>query len=92
MDFIKDLDSNSFLLIPNNIKDKILDYIDDNRLLLNIKIISFNDLKKGLLFDYDNKTIYSLMNKENISYGISKDLIKNMYYFLFLVLNFFYSK
>ena len=80
MDFIKDLDSNSFLLIPSNIKDKILDYIDDNRLLLNIKIISFNDLKKGLLFDYDNKTIYSLMNKENISYGLSKDLIKNMYY------------
>ena len=80
MDFIKDLNNDSFLLIPYNLKDKVLDYIDKNNLLLNIKLISFGDLKRGLLFDYNSRTIYELMKKENISYGLAIDYIKNMYY------------
>ena len=68
MDFIKDLNNDSFLLIPYNLKDKVLDYIDKNNLLLNIKLISFGDLKRGLLFDYNSRTIYELRKRENISY------------------------
>ena len=80
MDFINNIEPNSFLLIPFNIKDKVLDYIDKNNLLLNIKIITFNDLKKGLFYDYDNKTIYELMKKENTSYSLAKNYIDNTYY------------
>ena len=80
MDFIRDLESNSILLVPSNIKDKLLDYINENKLLLNIKFMSFNELKKGLLFDYDNKSINALMNKHNISYSLAKYYINNLYY------------
>ena len=80
MDFIKELDDNSFLLIPNNIKDKVLDYIDKNNLLLNIKFLSFNDLKNGLIYSYDNKAIYYLMNEKNISYSLAKSYIDDTYY------------
>ena len=80
MDFIKEITNNSFLLIPNNIRDKVLDYIDKNKLLINTKIITFDELKKGLLFDYDNKTIHALMEKEGISYSLAKYYINNLYY------------
>ena len=80
MDFIRDLENNSILLVPSNIKDKLLDYINENKLLLNIKFMSFNELKKGLLFDYDNKSINALMNKHNISYSLAKYYINNLYY------------
>jgi len=80
MDFLKTIEDNSILIIPNNIKDKILDYIDKNNLLLNIKYMTFNDLKHGLLYSYDNRTIYNLMNKYNLSYSIAKDFIRNTYY------------
>ena len=61
------LENNSILLIPNNIRNKILDYINENNLLLNIKIITFDNLKKGLLYDYTNEAIFFIMNYKNIN-------------------------
>ena len=40
MDFLNNLENNSILLVPNNIKNKILTYINDNKLLLNIKLLT----------------------------------------------------
>ena len=80
MQFLNNLEDNSILVIPNNIKDKILDYIDSNKLLLNIKFMSFDDIKKGILYDYDNKAIYYLMKEYNLSYETSKNYIDNTYY------------
>ena len=80
MQFLNNLEDNSILVIPNNIKDKILDYINSNKLLLNIKSISFDDIKKGILYDYDNKAIYYLMKEYNLSYETSKNYIDNTYY------------
>lgn len=80
MDFLKNINSNSILIIPGNIKDKVLDYINDNKLLLNIKFMSFNDLKKGILYDYSNKSIYYLMKNFNLTYESSKNYLLNTYY------------
>lgn len=80
MNFLNNLDNNSILIIPTNLKRKILDYIDHNSLLINIKLMSFNDLKKGLLFDYTNETVYYIMKKYKVNYGVSKDYINNLYY------------
>ncbi|MBE6160633.1 MAG: hypothetical protein E7158_00225 [Firmicutes bacterium] len=82
MDFLKYLENNSILIIPSNIKTKVLDYIDENDLLLNIKIMSFDDLKKGLLYNYDEKSIHNVMKKYNISYSITKEYLNNTYYIL----------
>ena len=82
MDFLKNITNDSILLIPYNIKEKVLDYINENNLLVNIKIISFNDLKAGLFYSYDNKTIYNVMNKYNTSYSLAKSYIQDTYYII----------
>ena len=80
MEFLKYLDNNSILIIPSNLKKKVLDYIDYNNILVNIKIMSFYDLKKGLLFDFNNDAIYYVMKNKKVNYGVSKDYINNLYY------------
>ena len=80
MQFLNNLEDNSILVIPNNIKDKILDYINNNKLLLNVKFMTFSDIKEGILYDYDNKSIYYLMKEYNLSYETSKNYIDNTYY------------
>ncbi len=80
MDFLTKLNNNSILILPSTLKRKVLEYINNNNLLLDIKFMSFNDLKKGLLFDYNDEAIYYLMNKYTLSYDIAKEYIDNMYY------------
>lgn len=80
MEFLKNLVHDSILIVPNNLKFKILDYIDQNNLLKSIKIMTFNDLKKGLMFDYDNRCIFAIMEYLNVNYGVAKDYINNLYY------------
>jgi hypothetical protein len=80
MNFIKNLENNSILLIPYNIKDKVLEYIDDNDILVSIKIMTFNDLKKGLMYDFNNETIYEVMKHYNVNYGVAKSYLNDTYY------------
>lgn len=80
MDFINGLENNSILVIPNNLRDKILNYINKNKILKDIKIQTFNDIKINLLYDYNNKTIYYLMNKYNLSYSQAKKYLNDIYY------------
>ncbi len=80
MDFLNNITEESILIIPNNIKDKILDYITKNKLLINIKLLTFNDLKKGLLYDYTNEAIYEVMKKENVTLKTAKNFIDYTYY------------
>lgn len=79
MDNINNLESDSILIIPNNIKTKVLDRLSQEAVLYNIKIMSFGELKKGLLFDYTNEAIFALMKKYKINYGVSKNYINDLY-------------
>lgn len=82
MDFINNIMDNSILIIDNNIKNKVLDYISENKILKNIKIMSFYDIKKALYFDYTNETIFNIMNKFNLNYNIAKKYLNNIYYII----------
>lgn len=75
--FIKD---NTLLIVPNNIKDNILKYINSKNKLIDVKFMSLTELKKKYLFDYDEQTIYYLVNKYNIKPSIAKIYLENMYY------------
>ena len=75
---LENIKNNSILVIPNNIKKRIIKEL--NNKLLNIKIMSLNELIKKYTFDYNDKTIYYLMKKENIKYEIAQNYIKNIYY------------
>ncbi len=80
MDFLDKIDSDSIILIPNNIKNKVLTYINENKLLINIKIMSFNDLLHGLYYSYTNEAIVNVMRSEKVTFETAKDFIKNTYY------------
>ena len=80
MDFLKELEDNSILIVPSIIKNKILDYIDNNNLLINVKLSSFNEFKKGLLFDYTNEALYKVMQIKNVTLETAKDFVENLYY------------
>ena len=78
MEFINTINNNSILIIPDNIKNKVLEYIDQNNILKNIKIMNFNELKKGLFFDYNNKTIDYIMTNYKINYSVAKNYINDL--------------
>ena len=75
---LDNIKNNSILIIPSNIKKRIIKEL--NKKNLNIKIMSLNELIKKYTFDYNERTIYHLMKKENIKYEIAENYIKNIYY------------
>lgn len=72
------IENNSILVIPNTIKNKVIKEL--NKKLINIKIMTLKELIKKYTFDYNEKTIYHLIKKENIKYDIAKNYIENIYY------------
>ena len=46
----------------------------------NNKFYSFRELKKKLIFDYNNKTIEYVMNKYNVNINIAKIYLENLYF------------
>lgn len=82
MNLLKELNSNNIIIIPQNIKKKLLEYINKQNELINIKIITNEELKKLILFDYDEKAIFYIKEKYNLSYKNSKEYIENLYFIL----------
>lgn len=80
MNILNYLKDNTLFIIPNNQKNKLLTIINDNKKLMNIKILTLEEIKKKLLFNYDEKTINFLINKYDLSYSNAQDLISNLYY------------
>lgn len=80
MDILKSIEDNSILLIPASLRNKVLNFFNDEGIFNNIKIITFNDLKKGLMFDYSNQSINYVMNTRHASYQISKEYLNSLYY------------
>ena len=72
--------NNTLLIIPNNIKSKVLKKLSDQNVLLNIKIMSIEEFKNKFYFNYDEKSIYYLMNKYGYKYGVAKEYLENLYY------------
>ena len=82
MNFLNNLEDNSILVVPSKIRKKILEYIDLNNLLINIKFLTFNELKHGLFYSYTNEAIYEIMKLKDVNLGVAKDYIENTYYLL----------
>lgn len=71
---------NSVVITSNQIKNKLLINISKDSNLLNIKFMNKQEFIKNLVFDYNEKTIYYLMNKYDLKYENALELINNMYY------------
>lgn len=80
MEFLKQIEEDTVLIIPNVLKTKILEFIDSLDRLVNVKIYSLEEVKQHLYFSYDEKAIIYLIDKYNYKYEVSKTLIDNIYY------------
>lgn len=73
------LENNLLIICPSTYKREILKYLEEKRLMFNIKFMSKEEYIKNYLFDYDEKTINYLVHK-----GMKVDnaitLVKNLYY------------
>jgi len=80
MEFLNDIKDETILIVPVNLKNKILEYIDKLDHLVNVKLYSLNEIKERLYFEYNEDSVLYLMNKLNCKYEVALTLIKNMYY------------
>lgn len=68
------------LLIPNNIKNKVIKKVRDKYFNYNIKFMSLEEFSKKVTFAYDEKTIYYLMREYNYNYSTALVYLDNLYY------------
>jgi hypothetical protein len=71
---------NGDLVITNN-KLSILNYLNDSKKLLNLKIMTLKEFKDKYFGYYDERAIYYLVNKYNYKYDVAKLYLDN---FLFI--------
>ena len=69
--------TNSIIITSNTSKKDIL--CSNNNKLSYYKIYTLSEFNKLYYFDYNEKTIYYIMNKYNVKYEISKIYINNLY-------------
>lgn len=74
--------NNKILIIPNNIKEKTIKYINSLPKLTNVKIITEQELLTNLTYNYNEKTIIYLMKNKNLSYQNSKEILNNIKYII----------
>ena len=80
MDFLNNINEKTIIVCPNNVKNKLLEVINNTDRLINVKFYSLESIKKLVLFDYDTNAILYLMNKYGYSYETAKNYIDNLYY------------
>ncbi len=69
----------STLIITTNGNKKIL-LEKDSQELKSRKYMSFQELRDKLLFSYDERALYEVMKRENVSFGIAKIYLNNLYF------------
>ncbi len=80
MDFLKELNKKTLLIIPSKLKEKVLKFIDENNIFIPFKIIEFESLKRKIYFDYDDNAVYFLKKKYNIKKDVAENYLNNLYY------------
>ena len=71
---------NNDLIITEN-KKELLKYLNDNKIMLNLRIMNLNEFKNLYFGTYDKKSIYYLIDKYNYKFDVAK-LYLNNYLFL----------
>ncbi len=77
---LNDLKDETLIICPSTYKNEILEYLTNNKLIINIKIMTFNEYLKNYYFDYDIKTIKYLYDKYHMKIDNIKEILNNLYY------------
>ncbi len=70
----------TLLIVDNNMKEKVLELINMEEKLINVKIMTNQDFLNHYFFDYDKKAIYYLKNKYNLTPSNAKVYLDNIKY------------
>ena len=73
MDFLKNIKNKTLIIVEDNLKNKILEVIDKQNKLINLKILTITEFYKRYFFDYNKETLYYL--NKNYSYTVSSFII-----------------
>lgn len=73
-----DLLRDKIVILDSSSKKYLLNELSNK--LINVKIITLDELLKGYLFDYDEKTIYYICNKYNVCIDVAKKYLNSLYY------------
>ncbi len=74
------LENDSILIVPSQIKEKILTEMNKKSKLFNVKLMEINEFKREYFFDYTTETIFYVMKHYNYDYEFSLDIINNLYF------------
>ena len=74
------LENDSILIVPSQVKEKILTEMDKKSKLFNVKLMEINEFKRKYFFDYTTETIFYVMKHYNYDYEFSLDIINNLYF------------
>ena len=80
MSYLDYIEDDTVLVIPSSIKEEVITTVTKEKPLTNIKYISLEELRRKVIFDYDEKAIFYLMNKYNIKYDVAKIYLDNIVY------------
>ena len=67
-------------IVSNRLKKEILKDLYKQRKILDIKVLTLQEILNKIEFSYNPKTIYYLMNKYNFNYELTLNLLKSMKY------------
>ena len=71
MELLDNINNKTLIICSNSNKKLILKEMNKYNKLFNIKFMTKDEFYKKCYFDYDEQTIYYLMNKYHIKYDIS---------------------
>ena len=80
MDFLKNIKNKTLIIVEDNLKNKILEIIDKQNKLINLKILTITEFYKRYFFDYNKETLYYLCKNYNLSVSNSKMYLDNIKY------------
>ena len=64
-------------IVSNQQKKEILNDLYNQRKILDIKVLTLQEILNKIEFSYSSKTIYYLINKHNFNYEIALNLLKS---------------
>lgn len=80
MDYSSYLKDQTLFICPNDVKTNILNYLNEHKMIVNVKFMDLGEFKKNWFFDYDLNAVNYLVKKYGYKPTIAKELIQNMYY------------
>ncbi len=80
MEFLNNICKDTLIVCGSENKRKLLNKINEYNKLIPVKFISLKELYKLYYFEYDEKTLYYLINKYNYKYDVAKTYLDNLIY------------